>query len=74
MDSIIRTGGKQYCNHCKQVTDITYYKSIMHIENICPNCKGRRTGKPFITKKKLQKIIENLPLKGDSNQCIHSEK
>lgn len=69
------TGEKQYCSHCKRVTEITYIQVGIHVQNICPDCNLRRLGKPFITKKKLNKIIKNLPgINGVSELCIHSEK
>jgi len=56
----IKTGKKEYCEYCKRESDIVYIKTEMHISNECPLCHCRRKGQPYITKKKLQRIVENL--------------
>lgn len=62
---IIHTAKQRYCGFCHQVTEVVYHQGEMHVENICPNCQKRRRRNPFISRKKLNKIIENLPSRGN---------
>lgn len=63
---IFWTGKKVYCEYCNQFSEVVYMQSKEHIANECPLCLQRRKGQPYISKKKLQRIVENLPIRGNS--------
>ena len=46
------------CRYCDVVSQVVYRQGETHVENICMECGERRKSSPFITKKKLERIIE----------------
>lgn len=63
----VETGKKIYCRSCQTHTSEVFEDFQDHIANICPECNSRRIGKPYISRKKFNKIKSFLPIRGLSN-------